>query len=366
MDNKSLMAARIAAVGGSEKGSNTKTLQSHFAYYAPASPGYKEFLIDDAGIFVQSKEVEDYPLNAEFSSENAIGILFTGSSTSTTEFNFQSMQNMNIGTMLWFNHSFWLVKERNLANDVLITGKVERCNKMLKFEDCGNYYTIPYYVQKSSLFMDSDEHFIYADNRKTLVMAATAATKKLKVNKRLMGETFGDGIPQCWSIVTLHTDEDLLFVSVTSSPFNKFTDNIELGLCDWNRYGKLKQEPETDLSQTLDYGDGCLFTQVAQTEYEALQEYYDRCLFVRNTILKINPSLINGDDSILKDTDVTYAAVENVEWVVEFVGGDEVGAVVSKTDTSITVRGFIPGKYIVITAKTVTHEYKKQILIKNL
>lgn len=351
MDKFEMMKERINTLGGNERNSNINTLKEHFKYYATSSPLYKRFYIDSSGVFIHIDEEKKYPLPHQIKDGEFAEFLITKSSNATTEYKFQTLSEFNIGTILWFSGYFWVVKEKNDANETIFTGKIKRCEHILNFEDSGEYYTIPYYIEKNTVSVGNDKYLAYSKESKIFKMSLNNITRKLSVNRRIMGEIFGDGIPQCWKITSLDIDEELLAVSVVASTYNENTDDIGLRLCDYNKVTKDQLNPVQDFIQTVDYSDVPLF--------------------VKSTKLKVDDTLIAGNNEIVVDTENTYTATESVIWDVKFIGGEndsgsDVGKILKIDDRTITVIGYSVGKYIVITAKTETREAQKQILIKNI
>lgn len=350
MDKIEIMRQRLAAIGGTEQGNNIFNQQEHFKYYAKSSPGYREFVIDDTGICISVQKKENFPLKCNLISDKTYGFLFTKSSSGMTEVRFKTLYDISVGGVLWFSNRFWVVTERDYSDSAMTTGKIKQCVGLLNFEVDGVYYTIPYFTEKNSISVDIDQRLAYSDKNKTFKMPFTEQTQKLKVNKRIMDEVIG-GVPNCWEVVGVYSDNGILCVEAKSSPYNENTDDIGLMLCDFNKVLKVSESEDT------------AFSQVMLNTYEPL--------YVKKDERETDTSLFTGENSIVKDVPAVYTSTEDVIWDIQFVGakaedGSDVGAILSKTKREITIIGISPGKYIIITATAGEKSSKKQILIKNM
>jgi len=215
-------------------------------------------------------------------------------------------ETFTLGQMVVWNNANWLINDRNIDDEVYTKGTLVLCPFTLKFQLNSQILSYPYYVISNSPSLDENKYIITSDTIRKIKLPFDNNTKMLKTDMRFMGDTFGDGKPQCWKITDLALDKGLLQLTDVRDEYNDSTDNIELGICNYS-------------------------------------------------VLSPTPSeiIITGVSTITKLSTATFTANSDVTWSVSNLDESD-NVYVSQsdiTDTSIKLTAVdIVGKYIILTA----------------
>ena len=210
------------------------------------------------------------------------------------------------GQFFTYENNKWLITECDADDEVYTTGICNLCPHSFKFQNSlGEILEYPYYIDNQSVSVEENKFIISSDSKLRIKLSFDDNTKLFSYDKRFMGEVF-NGVPQCWKIIDLSTDNGILCVTLEKDEYNKDTDNITLGVCDYTT----PTSPISDL-------------------------------------------IITGSKTIKKLTSQTYSATEDVIWTVANVDESSNNYITTSeiTDTSIKLTsGNFVGKYITLTA----------------
>lgn len=191
---------------------------------AANSPGYKTVQIDDV--------------------DRNILVVRSGVITSKYIYALPN-EDFDVGQVVYWNGSHWLITQRDLDNDIITRGFMEQCNREITWQNPKTrkifslWATVkkPYYSN-----LESSGRIEVSTREFKIQMPYTDESKLINIGKRFMLETI-DGEPKtyrCTSIdsITDRYDRDgritgFINMNVEQDLYNPDTDNMEVGICDY-------------------------------------------------------------------------------------------------------------------------------------
>jgi hypothetical protein len=231
----------------------------------------------------------------------------TATSQNKTERKILSKSNELVcGKYIKDENKYWLISSYSNDNGFYSQNMINLCTRSLKFQKPnGDIVEYPYFVENQLISVEENKFLLSSDTEIRIKLSFDDNTKLFSYDKRFMGEVF-NGVPQCWKIIDLSTDNGLLCVTLEKDEYNKDTDNIQLGVCDYITPASL-----------------------------------------------VSDLIITGSKTIKKLTSQIYSATEDVVWTVTNVDESSNNYITTSeiTDTSIKLTsGNFVGKYITLTA----------------
>lgn len=190
----------------------------------PVSPSYKDVLIDSV--------------------PRKVNII---SSTVTNQKIFHTVpgEDFNIGSIMEWSNSHWLITERDAEDDITVRGKIQICQKEIKWQDdttgeiVARWATVekPYYSN-----LKENNYIAYSTREFRVQMPFDEYSSKLNIDKRLMLEVI-NGEPKTYRITSIdqmtgridYNNEQIGFLSfnIEQDLYNPETDNKDLMICDY-------------------------------------------------------------------------------------------------------------------------------------
>lgn len=198
--------------------------QAYFNRYAPESPAFNHVMIDDV-------EEDVLIISRELPTEKTIRAM--------------PGRDFQVGQILTWKDSHWLITQRDNDDAVTVKGKIEQCNRQLKWQnpDTGMIITRwctakkPYYRN-----MEADSYMVQSTREFKVQLPYDDETAKIDLYKRFMMEII-DGNPKVYKVSSVDQTTErydrstgvtgFLILNIIQDLYNPETDNAELGICDY-------------------------------------------------------------------------------------------------------------------------------------
>ena len=215
---------RLRAFGSSLRQQEINKEKYQIEMMAPHSPGYKEVAIDDVSrkLLITSTEV-------------------------ITKKNIYALPNedFDVGNIVLWNGSHWLITQRDLDNDIMTRGLMEQCNRQLTWQNPQTREIISIWatVEKPYYSNLAAHPRIEVSTREFKAQIPyTAESCLIDVGKRFMLEIIG-GEPKTYRVVSVDSmtqrfDRDgeikgFIILNLEQDLYNPLTDSIEKEVCNY-------------------------------------------------------------------------------------------------------------------------------------
>lgn len=198
--------------------------KDYFNRYAPQSPAFNHVLID-----------------------NVADDLLIISREQPTEKTIRAMpgHNFEVGQIVTWKNSHWLITQRDNDDAITVRGKIEQCNRQLKWQNPKTGAIIsrwctakkPYYSN-----LEGDSFMIQSSREFKIQLPYDSESCLIDLYKRFMLEII-DGHPKVYKVSSVDQTTErydrsngvtgFLVLNVTQDLYNPETDNADLGICDY-------------------------------------------------------------------------------------------------------------------------------------
>lgn len=216
--------ARLTAFGRSLREQEINKQKYQVDTLAPHSVAYKDVTVDEV----------------------ARKLLITSTETITRK-NIYTMpdEDFDVGAIVHWNGSHWLITQRDLDNDIVTRGVMEQCNRQLIWQNPQTREIISIWatVEKPYYSNLAAHSRIEVSTREFKIQIPyTAESCLIDVGKRFMLEIIG-GEPKTYRVVSVDSmtqrfDRDaeikgFIILNLEQDLYNPLTDNIEKEVCDY-------------------------------------------------------------------------------------------------------------------------------------
>lgn len=224
-----------------------------------AGSARRERVIEAAKRDAMQKAV-DSPAYKEVDIEGVKRHMMVISTSLTSQKIIQAMpgDDFDIGKILVWNHSHWLITERDSDDEITVRGRIELCNREVVWQNedgeiISRWATVdkPYFsnLQENKVMSISSREFM-------VQMPYDAQSAKLDIGKRLMLEAI-NGEPKTYRITCVDTMTErydrsdaqtgFLVINVEQDQYDAGTDNAALMLCDYKQPTQKSEEVPAEI-----------------------------------------------------------------------------------------------------------------------
>lgn len=164
-------------------------------------------------------------------------------------------RSFKVGQIVTWKTTHWLITQKDEDDEISMRGKIEQCNRMLKWQNSKTGEIIerwctaekPYY---SNLFEDREMSISTREFK--IQLPYDSETARIGLDKRFMLDEI-DGEPKTYRVtsvdaITERFDRDgessgFLILNVSQDLYNPATDNKELGICNYYDASTIIEQP---------------------------------------------------------------------------------------------------------------------------
>lgn len=215
---------RLTAFGKSLREEEINKEKYHILQLAPDSPGYKQ--VEIGGV------------------ERNLLITSTQLTTKKTIYAMPG-EDFDVGEIVFWNGSHWLITQRDLDNDIMTSGLIEQCNRQITWQNpqTREIFSLWATVEKPYYSNLRAHPRIEVSTREFKVQIPyTPESCLIDIGKRFMLEIIG-GEPKTYRVVSVDSmteryDRDgeikgFIVLNLEQDLYNPLTDNMEKEVCDY-------------------------------------------------------------------------------------------------------------------------------------
>jgi hypothetical protein len=175
--------------------------------------------------------------------ETAMSVVIN-STTATNKKTFDTLpdQYVNLGDIVSWNDTSWIVDQVDVDNDLYYSGHLTQCNKILKWQNQTTYTTIErqcVFSQKTTSGVNEDSKAPIVDGQYTIILSYDSETALLNIDRRFIVDVIGSD-PKVYKIDYIDTitgrydgvTGGVLYLSLTQDT-KQADDNIELMIANY-------------------------------------------------------------------------------------------------------------------------------------
>lgn len=202
----------------------------------------------------------DSPAYKEVEIEGVKHHVMVMSTTLTTQKNIRTMpgDDFEIGKILVWNHSHWLITERDSDDEITVRGRIELCNREVVWQNENGDIISRWATVDKPYFSNLWENKIMSISSREFIVQLPydAQSAKLDIGKRLMLEVI-NGEPKTYRITCVDTMTErydrsdaqtgFLVINVEQDQYDASTDNAQMMICDYKETVHSEQQVPAEI-----------------------------------------------------------------------------------------------------------------------